>query len=102
MDVFDTVLIPCVLGFVWGLAVSLFNNFWTVRALANPKSSAATLFFVCRQGVNLLAMAAVYKNLPMLIGTALGLLAVKNYIFVQGMVDLHKQQKEYKEKKRKG
>lgn len=97
-----TILLPAVLGFAWGLAVSLFNNFWTARALKNPKSSAAVIFFTCRQLINVLAMFAVYKNLPMLIGTALGLLAVKNYILIQGIFDLNKQQKEYKEKKRKG
>ena len=97
-----TILLPAVLGFAWGLAVSLFNNFWTARALKNPKSSAAVIFFTCRQLINILAMFAVYKNLPMLIGTALGLLAVKNYILIQGIFDLNKQQKEYKEKKRKG
>ena len=96
------ILLPAVLGFAWGLAVSLFNNFWTARALKDPKKSAAVIFFTCRQLINVLAMFAVYKNLPMLIGTALGLLAVKNYILIQGFFDLNKQQKEYKEKKRKG
>ena len=102
MRVLETILIPGVLGFVWGLSVSLFNNFWTARALKNPKSSTAVLFFTCRQLINVLAMFLVYKNLPMLIGTALGLLAVKNYILLQGVSDLSKQQKAYKEKKRKG
>ena len=97
-----TILLPGILGFVWGLAVSLFNNFWTVRALKNPKSGTAVVFFTCRQLINVLAMFAVYKNLPMLIGTALGLLAVKNYILLRGVFDLNKQQREYKEKKRKG
>ena len=97
-----TILLPAALGFIWGLAVSLFNNFWTARALKNPKSGTAVVFFTCRQLINVLAMFAVYKNLPMLIGTALGLLAVKNYIILRGVLDLNKQQREYKEKKRKG
>lgn len=90
---FETILLPGVLGFIWGVAVSLFNNFWTARALADPKNGKAVIFFVCRQGINLLAMLLVFKNVPMLIGTALGLVAVKNYILIQCLFDMKKQKR---------
>ena len=41
----------------------------------------------------MLAMLLVYKNTPMLIGTALGLLAVKNYILVKNVYTLFRQRK---------
>lgn len=38
-------------------------------------------------------MALVYKNVVMLIGTALGLLAVKNYIFLKNLNTLFRERK---------
>ncbi len=87
------IILPALLGFIWGFLVSLFNNFWTARALYHPKSKLAVLFFVLRQGINVLAMFLVYRNVPMLIGTALGLLAVKNYIFIKCLNDMRLQKR---------
>lgn len=92
----ESVLFPVGAGFVWGLAVSLFNNFWTYRALKNPSGSMGVIFFVLRQVFNLLAMYAVYRNVAMLIGTALGLLAVKNYILIKNTTVLFQQRKKRK------
>lgn len=77
-----SVLLPALIGVVWGLAVSLFNNFWAWRALNRPKGFSVTIL-VFRQGINFLAMLAVYRSVPMLIGTAFGLLLVKNIILLK-------------------
>lgn len=89
----ESVLLSGVLGFVWGLAVSLFYNFFSWRALNKPKSIFSKLVIVFRLGFIMLAMLVVYKNTPMLIGTALGLLAVKNYIFVKNLYILFRERK---------
>lgn len=89
----ESVLFPGALGFVWGLAVSLFNNFFSWRALSNPKGIFSKLVIIFRIGIIMLAMLLVYKNTPMLIGTALGLLAVKNYILMKNVYTLFRQRK---------
>ena len=89
----ESVLFPGMLGFIWGLAVSVFNNFWSGRALKNPSSIFGRLVFIFRLGIIALAMLPVYKNIPMLIGTALGLLAVKNYIFVKNLYMIFRERK---------
>ena len=89
----ESVLFPGALGFVWGLAVSLFNNFFSWRAFSNPKSTFSKLVVIFRIGIIMLAMLLVYKNTPMLIGTAIGLLAVKNYILVKNVYTLFRQRK---------
>ena len=89
----ESVLFPGALGFVWGLAVSLLNNFFSWRALSNPKGIFSKLVIIFRIGIIMLAMLLVYKNTPMLIGTALGLLAVKNYILVKNVYTLFRQRK---------
>ena len=89
----ESVLFPVIVGFIWGLAVSLFNNFWTWRAFNSPGGKISTVVFIFRQGINVLAMALVYKNVVMLIGTALGLLAVKNYIFLKNLNTLVRERK---------
>ena len=89
----ESVLFPGALGFVWGLAVSLFNNFFSWRALSKPKGIFSKLVIIFRIGIIMLAMLLVYKNTPMLIGTALGLLAVKNYILVKNVYTLFRQRK---------
>ena len=89
----ESVVFPMLIGFAWGLAVSLFNNFWTWRAFSNSGHRIGTLVFAFRQGINVLAMALVYKNLILLIGTALGLLAVKNYIFLKNLNTLFRERK---------
>lgn len=78
----QTVILPGLIGVVWGFAVSLFNDFWAWRAINRPKGISLVLLMF-RQGINILAMFAVYKNVPMLIGTAIGLLLIKNYILVK-------------------
>lgn len=89
----ESVLLPAVLGFVWGLAVSLFNNFWSWRALNKPNSRFGKFVFVFRTLINLIAMALVYKNVVMLIATAVGLVAVKNYIFMHTLYTLFRERK---------
>lgn len=92
----QSVLLPALLGFVWGLAVSLFNNFWTARAIEDPSRKISRFFFAVRQIINLLAMFAVYRNTYVLIGTALGLLAIKNYILFKNIKDMLSQRKQRK------
>lgn len=88
-----SILLPGLLGFIWGLLVSLFNNFWAYRALAHPSSGKGQIIFVCRQGINALAMFLVYQHTVVLIGTALGLLAVKNYILIKCIKDMRTQKR---------
>lgn len=89
----ESVLLSALIGFVWGLAVSLFNNFWTWKALHNLGGKFAQFLSVFRILIVILAMALVYKNTVMLIATAVGLLAVKNYIFVKNLYDLFRERK---------
>ncbi len=81
----ESVLFSGVVGFVWGLAVSLLSNFLTWRTLNKPKGIMSALIFVIRWLLLILAMALVYENVAMLIGTALGLLTIKNIIFVKNL-----------------
>lgn len=90
-----SILISGILGLAWGVVVNLFNDFWTRKAFHNPKGKMAVMFFSLRQVINLLAMFLVYKNTALLIGTALGLLVTKNYIFIKNL-------KQIKIQKRKG
>lgn len=89
----ESILLPAGLGIVWGFLVSVFNHFCTSRALKNPNKSFVSVFFVFRQAILFLAMLVVFQNVPMLIGTALGLLAVKNYIFVRTLNTLFREKK---------
>ena len=89
----ESVLLPGGLGFLWGLAVSLFNNFFSWRALKNTGGTFSKFVVVFRIGIIMLAMLLVYKNPPMLIGTALGLLAVKNYILLKNVYTLFRERK---------
>ena len=81
----ESVLFSGVIGFVWGLAISALSNFLTWRTLNRPKGVMSTLIFVIRWLLLILAMAVVYKNTAMLIGTALGLLTINNIIFVKNL-----------------
>lgn len=81
----ESVLFSGVLGFIWGLAISLLSNFLTWRTLQKPKGVMSTLIFVIRWLLLIIAMALVYENLAMLIGTALGLLTIKNIIFFKNL-----------------
>lgn len=81
----ESVLFSGVIGFLWGLAISLLSNFLTWKTLQRPKGVMSTLIFVIRWVLLILAMALVYKNLAMLIGTALGLLTIKNMILVKNL-----------------
>ncbi len=89
-----SVAVSVILGFLWGFAISLFNNFWTYKAFSGPKPTAvAILLFMARQAILVLSMFLVYKNLAMLIGTAMGLLAIKNYILLKGLGRLIQERK---------
>lgn len=89
----ESVLLPALIGFVWGLAVSLFNNFWTWKVLTNRNSGFGKIAGVLRTAIIILAMALVYKNTVMLIATAVGLLTVKNYIFAKNLYVLIRERK---------
>lgn len=84
-NMLESVLFSGVIGFLWGLAISLLSNFLTWKTLQRPKGVMSTLIFVIRWVLLILAMALVYKNLAMLIGTALGLLTIKNMILVKNL-----------------
>lgn len=78
------------LGLVLGVAVSVLNHFILqqgVRKAAAVAGSKGTSIIMLRYGIryllNILALFIVYKNIPMLIATAIGLTANKNYIFVK-------------------
>ena len=61
-------------GFIWGLAVSIFNNFWGTKALKGDSKGTAMIIFPLRILIYGLAMYLVKFNTAMLIGTVLGLL----------------------------
>ena len=84
----ESVLFSGVIGFLWGLAISSLSNFLTWKTLQKPKGIMSTLIFVIRWVLLILAMALVYKNVAMLIGTAVGLLTIKNIIFVKNLYTL--------------
>ncbi len=84
----ESVLFSGVIGFLWGLAISSLSNFLTWKTLQKPKGIMSTLIFVIRWVLLMVAMALVYKNVAMLIGTAVGLLTIKNIIFVKNLYTL--------------
>jgi len=78
------------LGLILGIAVSVLNHFILQQGI--KKASAVpdgkgTNIIMARYGIryllNILALFAVYKNVPMLIATAVGLTANKNYLFLK-------------------
>lgn len=80
-------LFSIISGFGLGVAVSIFNHWLAVKALkgndakASKKKFTNRIFF--RYFLNFVVLFLVYKNVPMLIATALGLTMVKNYILIQ-------------------
>lgn len=81
---------PALLGFLLGLAVSGLNHLILRRGLqisANLPAEKGKNIIMFRYGLRLildfLALFAVYKNVPMLIGTAFGLTAIKNGLFIK-------------------
>lgn len=76
------------LGFVWGLIVSVFNNFWGTKAINSDSKGIAMIIFPLRILIYGLAMYLVKFNTAMLIGTVLGLLMIKNLILLKTIKDM--------------
>lgn len=80
-------------GLIFGTAVSAINYFLTLRILENwgrtsqnkTKSRVTAVFFV-RYALNFLTLFLVYKNVPMLVGAAIGLTMVKNILVVKNLI----------------
>jgi hypothetical protein len=88
-------IIELIKGLLLGTAVSAFNYFITLRALENwgeigsrkAKAKGRTsLVFLVRYSLNFAALFLVYKNVPMLIGTGIGLTMVKNILFFKYLI----------------
>ncbi|SMB88204.1 ATP synthase I chain [Desulfonispora thiosulfatigenes DSM 11270] len=77
-------------GFLLGLLVSIFNHYIVIRVANRMTSENIHSFkgkvvfrYLIRYATNLLALFLVYKNMPMLIATAIGLTSVKNYLYIK-------------------
>ena len=84
----ESILLPAALGCAWGVVVNAFLHFMTWRALNKPKGKVSKLVFVLRQVIVVTAIGVTYRSVPMLIGTACGMLAVKNYILINNLIGL--------------
>ena len=82
------ILLYAAAGFLWGLAVSAFNNFWGTKALKDDSKGVAMIIFPLRILIYGLAMYLVKFNTVMLISTVLGLLMIKNLILFKTIKDM--------------
>ncbi|HHX95498.1 MAG TPA: hypothetical protein GX691_06755 [Clostridia bacterium] len=79
-------------GLAFGTSVSIFNYYLTVRLLSNwggsvhKGKSRVTVVFIIRYALNFLTLFLVYKNVPMLVGAAIGLTMVKNVLFFKYLI----------------
>ena len=80
-------------GFVWGTAVSVLNYIMTKRALERRGGKRAQLIFIFRLLVCAAAMFVVSSNTAVLLGTALGLVSVKNYTLIKVLQDMRIQKR---------
>jgi len=78
------------LGLLFGIGVSVLNHFILKQGInkaANLPPEKGKSVIMIRYGIryifNILALFLVYKNTPMLIATAIGLTANKNYLFLK-------------------
>ena len=76
-------------GFFWGLLFCLFNYYWTKRALNGSGGRRAQMIFIFRLLICAAAMFAVADYVAALLGTALGLVSVKNYILIKTLKDMY-------------
>lgn len=86
MNLYTSVII----GFCFGLAISVFNHILVVIAVKKTEGQSESKIknavmsrYLLRYFTNIAALFVVYKNPPMLIATALGLTMVKNYLFIK-------------------
>ena len=82
------ILLYAAAGFLWGLAVSAFNNFWSTKALKDDSKGVAMIIFPLRILIYGLAMYLVKFNTVMLVSTVLGLLMIKNLILFKTIKDM--------------
>jgi len=80
-------------GLLFGTAVSAFNHFLTLRILSHwgeesahrTRGRVAAVYFM-RYLINFAVLFLVYKNVPVLVGTAIGLTMVKNILVVKYLI----------------
>jgi len=83
------ILLHGLLGMIWGSAVSSLGFYAANKALGKNSRKWARFVFAFRIAFAALAMFLVRHNTAALIGTALGLLLIKNLIListVKGMI----------------
>lgn len=85
-------------GFIWGTAVSIFNTFWTKRTLEGSGGKKAQVIFIFRLLICAVAMLLVMNFKAALLGTALGLVSIKNYILLKTIKDMHDEKRDEKER----
>lgn len=80
-------------GLLMGIFVSALNHFLTVRALGkwegsipSPAKGKVLGVYILRYALNFLTLFLFYKNVPALIGAALGLTTVKNILFIKHLI----------------
>lgn len=86
-------IIGFIKGLLFGTAVSAFNHFLTLRILRHwgeegthkTRGRVAAVYFM-RYLINFAVLFLVYKNVPVLVGTAIGLTMVKNILIVKYLI----------------
>lgn len=78
------------LGLIFGFGVSVLNHFILQQGIQKAAASSdrkGQNIIMTRYGIryilNILSLFIVYQNVPMLIATAIGLTANKNYLFLK-------------------
>lgn len=78
------------IGLLWGTAVSIGNHLylqWTIKKNEHRSPDQGMLAvancYITRYFINILAMFLVYRNMWMLVGTAVGLTVMKNVTIVR-------------------
>ena len=82
-------LLSVVLGITYGLAVSIIVNIWFLRGLRSAPPGSLTRRFGYKFAADVVALAALFWNLPMLLGavfslTVLGNIALYFMLFGKG------------------
>ncbi|MDK2880822.1 MAG: hypothetical protein PWQ99_597 [Clostridia bacterium] len=85
------------IGLLWGTAVSIGNHFylqWTIKKNQDRPPDqgmlAVTNCYLTRYFINILAMFLVYRDMWMLLGTAVGLTVMKNVTIVREYIAARK------------
>jgi NhaP-type Na+/H+ or K+/H+ antiporter len=78
------------IGFLWGTLISVLNHYYLQRVLKKSKDQppdrgmlAVVNCYIVRYFINIGALFLVYRDMWMLVGTAVGLMVMKNISLIQ-------------------